>query len=69
MGARLTAWERLGQKLGPFAEPLAIALLGRMERSASGLQRLALHWHRGVGSAVRLEDETIIEPQDPVVAA
>lgn len=60
----MTAWDRLGRKLGPFAEPLAIALLARMERAPAGLQRLVIGWHRGVGSSAKIEDETEIRPQD-----
>lgn len=62
----MTAWDRLGEKLGARRELLAEALLNRIERFGSGGLTLLLHWHKRRVTGVRLIEETPIEPQDMV---
>jgi hypothetical protein len=57
-------WVQLGEKLGRYAEPLAIVLLDLMAESTNGSQRLVLHWTRNACSRVRLENETEIRPAE-----
>jgi hypothetical protein len=55
-------WQQLGEKLGRYAEPLAIVLLDLMATNTNGTQRLVLQWARNTPSRVRLEHETEIKP-------
>jgi hypothetical protein len=57
-------WQQLGEKLGRYAEPLAIVLLDLMAERPNGMQRIVLHWTRNACSRVRLENETEIQPAE-----
>jgi hypothetical protein len=63
-------WQQLGEKLGAYAEPLAIVLLDLMSENPSGTQLFRVNWHRGEvkpKGGIRLVAEEIdVEPQ-PVV--
>jgi hypothetical protein len=57
-------WQQLGEKLGAYAEPLAIVLLDLMARNVNGSQRLTFGWARHVVKRVYLEHETEIRPAE-----
>ena len=60
----MSAWDRLGQRLGDRRELLAEALEARFERFGSGGLTILLHWHKRRVTGVRLIEEVSIEPQD-----
>jgi hypothetical protein len=63
-------WVQLGEKLGRYAEPLAIVLLDILSESPSGTQLFRVNWHRSAITKVRLVgEEKDIEPQDVVDSA
>jgi hypothetical protein len=57
-------WIQLGEKLGAYAEPLAIVLLDLMGERPNGSQRLTIGWGRHVVKRVYLEHETEIRPAE-----